>query len=104
MKNSKIILGSALHALGVAVYVALVAIIPTIASRIFVAKDSFWIPVAMLLLFVVSAAITGLLVLGRPIFLIYDGQKKDGLKMLFYTIGFLLLITIIVFASLVRIK
>jgi len=104
MKNSKIILGSALHAIGVAAYVALVAMIPTIASKIFVEKDTFLIPMAMLLLFVVSAAITGLLVLGRPVYLIYIGQKKEGFKFFFYTLGFLLLITIIAFASLIRIK
>ncbi len=104
MKNSKIILGSALHALTVAVYVALVAMIPNIASKIFVEKDTFLIPMAMLLLFVFSAAVTGLLVLGRPIYLIYTGEKKDGFKFLFYTLGFILLITIIVFASLIRIK
>ena len=104
MKNSKIILGSALHALTVAAYVALIATIPSIASKIFVDKNTFLIPMAMLLLFVFSAAITGLLVLGRPVYLIYTGQKKDGFKFLFYTLGFLLLITIIVFASLVRIK
>jgi len=104
MKSSKIIFWSALNALGVAVYVALVALLITNAQKLFGNVNGFWAPMAMLLLLVISAAITGLLVFGRPVYMIYTGQKKEGFMLLFYTLGFLFLITVIVFASLVKIK
>jgi len=44
---------------------------------------------AFLLLFVFSAAITGALVLGKPILFYLDGAKTDAVKMFLYTIGFL---------------
>lgn len=56
-----------------------------IASFLFYAKDLFGqgeegetvlVPIMMLLLFVISAAITGFLVFGRPILWYLDGRKK----------------------------
>lgn len=51
--------------------------------------NSLWGPVAMLLLFIVSAAVAGGLVLGRPALLYLDGNKKDAVKLFVYTIAFL---------------
>jgi len=56
--------------------------------------DTFWIPVMMLMLFVLSAAIVGTLVLGRPILMYLDGQKKEAVHFLSYTLGWLFLITL----------
>jgi hypothetical protein len=104
MKTSKIILWSIIDALGVAVYVTGVSLLISNAERIFGKMTGFLGPMAMLLLLVISAAITGSLVFGRPVYMIYNGQKKEGLKLLFYTIGFLVLITITVFITLIAIK
>jgi hypothetical protein len=42
-------------------------------------------PMVFLLLFVFSALVTGYLVLGKPILMYLDGQKKEAIKLLFYT-------------------
>lgn len=104
MKTSKIILWSVIDAAAVAVYVTGVSLLFSNAERIFGKMTGFLGPMAMLLLLVVSAAITALSVFGRPIYLIYEGQKTEGIKMLFYTIGFLVLITILVFVISIPIK
>jgi hypothetical protein len=45
-----------------------------------------------LLLFVLSAAVMGILILGKPVLLYLDNKKKESLAMLFYTIGWLAVI------------
>src|SRR3989344_3019329 len=47
------------------------------------------IPIGMLLLFVFSAALTGLLVLGRPILWYLDGKKKEVISLLIHTLAIL---------------
>ena len=84
--------------MGVFVYVSVVVWIMQNAERLFADQESFWIPVAMLLLFVLSAAITGLLVFGRPAYLFLSSQKFEALRLLFFTISWLVVIVIIVLA------
>ena len=101
MNTKKIKAYTLFHALGVMAYVILVALLMNNVERILgQTKDTFWDPVAFLLLFTVSAAITGLLVLGRPAYLFINGNKKEGLQFLLWTLGWLLFLTIIVFVSL----
>ena len=73
-----------LHALGHAILVLLytsgVAWILFNAQRLFGKVTSFWGPLALLMLFVVSATIVGTLVLGRPILLYLDGRKDAALR------------------------
>ena len=54
-------------------------------------------PVAFIMLLVFSAAITGSLVFGRPILWYLDGNKKDAIKLLTYTLGIFFLLMLIVF-------
>ena len=68
------------HAVLVLAYVSLVASIMNHGNTWFGPKDTAWTPVAMLMLFVLSAAITGSLVLGRPVMMFLDGQKKEAVK------------------------
>ena len=61
-------------------------------------------PVMFLTLFVTSAAITGSLVLGKPVLLYLNGQKKEAVTLLTYTLVsmvalFILLFVIVVFAN-----
>jgi len=65
-------------------------------GRIAAPMEEFWGPVAFLLLFVLSAAVVGALVLGKPALLYLDGEKKEALRTFFYTLGFLLLAVAIV--------
>jgi hypothetical protein len=51
--------------------------------------DSILGPVVMLLLFCVSAAVVGLLVFGRPVYLFLTGLRREGIVFMFYTIGWL---------------
>jgi hypothetical protein len=63
-------------------------------------ENMILVPMGMLLLFVCSAAITSFLVFGKPVMLYIDGQKKEAVTMLGYTLGIMVLITIVLFATL----
>lgn len=97
--NKSILKFAGINALGTFLYIGLVSSLMFNAPKIFGSdsKETVLIPIAMLLLFVVSASITGLLVLGRPIMWYLDGKKKEAVSLLVGTIMFLLLITIVAF-------
>lgn len=99
MKNLKSL--ALLHALGTAIYVSLVALFMQNGERIFgkMEKDSLFGPVAILLIFVLSAAVTGSLVLGRPILMYLDNRKAEALKMFFYTLGWLFIILAVIIGA-----
>jgi hypothetical protein len=59
-------------------------------------EDTILIPMVMLLLLVISAAITGFAVFGKPVMWYMDGKKKEALLLLAYTLSFLA-ITVIFF-------
>lgn len=61
------------------------------------ASNIVLIPIAMLLLFVFSAALTGFLVFGKPVMLYLDGKKKEAISLIGYTLIFLFVITVIIF-------
>jgi hypothetical protein len=80
---------SFLHSLGVVVYVAIVAAIMSQAETLFDGGDTMWAPVIMLLLLVLSVAIVGVLIFGRPIMLYIDGKRKEAMALILGTLGFL---------------
>jgi len=82
---------SFLHALGVFAYIVIVAGIMTNGERLFPDDRSFFGPIAFLTLFVISAAITGSLVVGKPIMMYLAGQKHESATMFMYTVGWLAL-------------
>jgi membrane-bound inhibitor of C-type lysozyme len=98
MPKSKLILTSLLHAAGVAAYIFLVALLMQNAEIIVGKMDNYFSPVAFLLLFVLSAAITGSLTLGRSILWYIDGRKKEALQLFFYILGWLFLFMLLIFA------
>lgn len=103
MKNSTLIKWGIAHAFGVFAYILLLAIFLNQANDWFNQADQKIVtPVAALMLFVFSALITGGLVLGKPIMLYFDGYKKEGVKLLFFT-GIALFIFIILAFSLLLI-
>src|SRR3989344_2777983 len=97
MKNSKLIFYALTQSLAVFVYVGLVALLLSNGEKIFGKFTGIWGPFAMLLLFVLSALITGSLVLTRLIHFYLNGFKKDAFKLLFLNILILFLITLFVF-------
>lgn len=95
MKISRYIWQSLLHAAGVAAYVSAIAWFVT-HSQSFVNKPvGVFGPILFLLLFVVSALITGLLVLARPVLLYMNHRHKEAGVMLFATLGWLIVFLLI---------
>jgi hypothetical protein len=90
---------SFVHALGTVAYIALVATVMSNAEQIFGRAEGQGeaplVGVAMLLLFVLSASITGLLVLGTPVRWYLDGKKQEAVQLLGCTVGWLALFAII---------
>jgi len=99
MKNSKLIYYGIINSLGVFFYVSGVAWFLFNGKELFKGADTFWQPVMMLLLFVVSAAITVSLVFGRPVCFYLEGMKKEAVRLSVYTIVSLFIITLMVFAG-----
>lgn len=89
MKKSEYLVKSFISAAGVFVYVSFVAWLGFNNQAIFGKQISFLVPLFMLLLFVISASITGLLVLGKPIHLYMNGLKKEAFVLLFATLAWL---------------
>jgi len=93
-----------INALGTAAYVVLVAsFIYFLGNGILGNLENRTVlgPIAMLMLFVFSAALTGALVFGKPIIWYLEGKKRDAVSLLFYTLGIFFIITIIVFLLLI---
>ncbi|MFH1142086.1 MAG: hypothetical protein ABIH67_01375 [Candidatus Uhrbacteria bacterium] len=101
MKTKKIIPIALIHALAVFLYTLLISWVMMNGESWFGQMDGMVGPSLMLLLLVVSATITGFLVLGRPIMLYLDNKKKDALKFLGFTIGWMLVIIVLTMTTLV---
>ena len=83
------------------VYAALVVLFMSNAQNIFGKNDNFLTGIIVLLIFILSALITGSLVLGKPAMLYLDGQKKEGITLLFYTIiSLVVILALVIFAYL----
>jgi len=101
---AKIVRTALLNALGTLVYVVLIALLMSSLQAMFSgAKDIILAPIAMLLLFVFSAAFTGMLVLGKPVLWYLDGKKKEALALFAWTLLFLFTLTVIVFIVMILI-
>jgi len=61
------------------------------APKAFGSMNNLVGPAAFLLLFILSAAVTGSLILGKPILMYLDGKKAEALKLFLYTLGWLVL-------------
>lgn len=98
--NNSLLKTALINSLGTAIYIALVAILMTKANQIFGQATGILGGMSVLLLFTLSALIVGSLILGKPIMLYLDGAKKEAVKLLFYEIIFLAILTIIFFGIL----
>ncbi len=79
MKNNEIISKSILSAIGVEVYIFLVALIMQNGEKIFGMGENLFTGVIILMLFVLSATVIGGLMVAKPILLYIDGKKKDAI-------------------------
>lgn len=101
---NKLISRSLLNVLGTIAYVSVVATMMKNGEKIFDNINQTTGPIAFLSLFVLSAAITGSLVLGKPVVLYLNGEKNEAVKMFIYTVCWLALavISLLVFSVLVK--
>ncbi len=81
------------------IYIALVSLIMSQGQRMF-GNDGPITPIAVLLLFCVSAAVMATLVFGRPAMLYLDGQKREAVQLLGVTVSGLTAVMVLVFAYL----
>ena len=91
--NKKILSNSIIDAGLTTLYIILVVSFLNSGSIIFgdVPDKSIYVPIIMLLTLVVSASITGFLVLGRPILWYWDGIKKEAVQLFVATLAFLII-------------
>jgi hypothetical protein len=100
MEKSSLVLRSFINSFCAALYIAGVALFMSNTKYIFNgAEDKFQIPLAMLLLFVLSASVVSGLILGKPILLYLDGKKPEAVKMFIYSVGWLFVFAVLAFAS-----
>ncbi|MBI1999304.1 MAG: hypothetical protein HYS74_01450 [Parcubacteria group bacterium] len=101
MEKSEYFLKSFINAAGVFIYVSAIALFLSNTKGIFGdIEDMLFIPVFMLLLFIISATVTGLLVLGKPLHLYLAGLKKEALALLLATLAWLIFFLLVVAAVL----
>lgn len=95
-KKAKSLTGEALiFAFGVLVYVSLVASLMYYGDQVFGRYSIVLGIVAVLLLFIVSAVIVGLLVLGKPLLLYLDKKKKEAIQLFSLTVFFVVIFLLI---------
>ena len=100
--NKKLILHTFLHAIIAVEYIFGISFLLSNAEKIFDNKmPNLFGPVAFLLLFVISVALMGILVFGRPVLLYLDNKKKEAFLFLFCTIGWLAIALILTFCYLI---
>ncbi len=92
MHKTEYLRKSFLSAAGTLLYIAGVAWLMFNGKHLIGDKpDNFLMPMFMLLLLVISATVTGTLVLGKPIQLFLEGQRKEAFILLFSTLAWLFL-------------
>jgi len=94
--TSKLLIRSLLHALSVLAYTAFAAIVISSGNALFGREPSVWGGVAFLMLFVLSATVVGLLVLGKPVALFISGERKEAVAFLVATVSWLGILTAII--------
>ena len=104
MLNKKLVNYAIIHSLGVLAYVSLVVKFMNNAQRLFGKNDNAMTGVVALMIFILSALVTGSLVLGRPIMLYLDGKKSEAVKLLFYTMASLFVLLLLAIGGLLLLK
>jgi hypothetical protein len=100
--NTKILKPAAMSALGTALYIAVVVTVIFNLPKSFDQEPNVFIPMAMLMLFVLSAGITGFLMVGRPVMWYIDGKKKEAVQLFGASVGILFVLMLIPFFILLQ--
>lgn len=102
--NKELLFKTFRNTIGAAVYIFVVSQIMQNGEKLFGGDDNMLTPFAILLLFSLSAAVVGGLILGQSIIFFLDGKKKESIKAAIYSIGWLAIFTLIGLLILVIIK
>jgi hypothetical protein len=86
----KIIKNALINSVLAIAYIAIVASAIFNGEKLFGSDKSVFVPIMMLCLLVFSVALMGVLVFGRPVMWYLDGAKKEAVKLLLCTLGFIL--------------
>ncbi len=102
MNTSLLVKKAVLNAVGVTAYVLALTWFMNHAQQLSGTQQPDWlVGTFMLLLFMVSACVTGALVLLKPILMYLDGAKRDALRLLAYTVVSLVIIAVIVLVTII---
>jgi len=93
--NKKLLTKTFLYTSGATIYIFLVSQVMSHGNQWFGKEDKAFTPFVVLLLFSLSAAIVGSLVLGQSVLLFLDGKKNESVKATTYSIGWLAFYTIL---------
>jgi hypothetical protein len=78
-----------LHAFGAALYIATIVLVLQVANLLLKSQNgTILIPMAMLSMFTLSAAIMGYLFLSEPLYLLVENKKQEAIVFFFKTVGF----------------
>jgi hypothetical protein len=87
---------AATNAIATALYVVSIGTFMFYVPRMFAEdKDTVFIPIAILMMFVWSASVCCALLFGRPILWYMDGRKKEAVSLIFATLGIFFVITVL---------
>jgi len=85
-----------LQALGISAYCALVVLFFQTMENSSIKPNQMVVGALMLIVFVLSTAISALIVFGRPVYLAINKKIKEALNILAYTLLYLIAIIIII--------
>ncbi len=100
-QNKKIIKNALIDSIAAVAYVALISVLLTNSRQLFGQVNSVISGIAFLLTFVFSAALMGIVIFGKPILWYLDGFKKEAVKLVLYSMGFLFVILVLVLLTLI---
>ena len=92
-----------IHALLAAGYITILVLGASGISGLFPTQDNIFMPMTMLSLFVLSAAVMGYLFLSEPVKLYIDGYKKEAVTFFTKTVGifagFVIIFLVLIFLA-----
>jgi len=89
-----------LNALSATLYIALVSLGMYYGPKIVDGKDTALVPIAMISLFTLSAAIMGFIFFYQPFQMYFAGEKKNALKLFLETLVIFACFTALIFSLL----
>jgi len=101
---NKLIQRSLLNALGTLAYVSTLVTLVLNGEKMFGTVNPSIAPIMFLTVFVLSAAVTGGLVLGKPVMLFLNNQKNEAIRLFIYTLCWLALAVVILLIISVQFK